>query len=109
MLVKINTESADLGDAVLIKVGDRTAIIDKEDAHRITPYKWHLKKGYYNFYAYRNKTTNGVTFRVYMHRQIMRCPTRLIVHHKNHNGLDNRKVNLGNMTKEEHNILHRFQ
>ena len=109
MLVKIDTNAVELQDCGLIKVGDRTAICDKDDIHRIAPYKWFLRTTRYNTYAFRKKTHNDKTFNVYMHRQIMHCPTNLVVHHKNHNGLDNRKENLQNMSKEEHYSLHRFQ
>jgi len=109
MLVKINTKSEQLFDCTLIKCGDRTVIIDNEDAPRITPYKWYVRRTWYNCYAYRIKNTTGKPFMVWMHRQIMHCPNNMIVHHKNRNGLDNRKENLELMTEKQHADFHRYR
>jgi len=108
MLVKIQAESVDLDNCVFVKVDEKFAIIDVEDKERICGYTWHLKRSRFNCYAYRNKSYKGTTFRVYMHRQITRCPNSKIVHHKNHHGLDNRKKNLELMTPFEHHEFHRF-
>ena len=108
MLVKINAGSVDLETCVFVKVGDRFAIIDIEDKERICGYTWHLKNSRYNYYAYRKKSSKGTIFLVYMHRQITHCPNNLIVHHKNHHGLDNRKSNLELMTAQAHHEFHKF-
>ena len=108
MLVKIDTESVELIDCTLIACSARTAVIDSEDADRISGYKWYVRRTRYNCYAYRIKITNGKKFMVWMHRQIMHCPNNMVVHHKNHNGLDNRKENLDLMTEKSHRELHRF-
>jgi len=108
MLFKIDAESVDLGDSVLVHVDDRVVIIDADDAGRLLPYKWYIRRSRYNLYAYRIKRTNGKKFMIWMHRQIMHCPNDQIVHHKNHYGLDNRKSNLEKMTEDLHHELHRF-
>jgi len=108
MLVKINTGSEQLFNCTLIACGSRSVVIDDEDAARISPYTWYVRRTRYNSYAYRIKITNGKKFMVWMHRQIMHCPNNMVVHHKNHNGLDNRKKNLELMTEEAHRDLHRF-
>ena len=109
MLVKINTESEELFDSTLISCGSRTALIDNDDAPRITPYKWYVRRTRYNCYAYRIKLSNGTKFLVWMHRQIMHCPNNMVVHHINRNGLDNRKKNLELMTVKTHSQFHRFR
>jgi len=109
MLSKIKLPTVELQDCALIKVGDRTAIIDKDDLERIGRYEWHLRITRYNTYAVRWKNWGKKQFRIPMHRQIMHCPRNAIVHHKNHNGLDNRKANLENMNPELHHEIHRFQ
>lgn len=108
MLVKIDRKRVDLSQSVLVQVGDRFAIIDKEDADRVCGYKWHLKQRRFQFYAVRKKRRNGKEFLIYMHRQITHCPNNRVVHHKNHNGLDNRKQNLEKMTAQAHADFHRF-
>jgi len=109
MLVKINTESEELFDCTLIACSSRTVVIDSEDANRITPYKWYVRRTRYNCYAYRKKTAASGSFMVWMHRQIMHCPNNMVVHHINRNGLDNRKENLELMTEKAHAQLHRFR
>ena len=45
---------------------------------------------------------------IFMHRQITHCPNDKVVHHINHDGLDNRKANLLNMTTDQHKKIHSF-
>lgn len=109
MLVKINAKSIELFDCTIIRIGAWIVIIDTEDAPRILPYTWYVKRTFYNRYAYRKKIKNGTEFRVWMHRQIMYCPNDKVVHHKNRNGLDNRKKYLELMTEQQHHRLHEFR
>jgi len=109
MLVKINTESEELFDCTLVACGSRTVVIDNEDAERILPYVWFVRRTRYNNYAYRKKMLHNKIFMVWMHRQIMHCPSNMVVHHKNRNGLDNRKENLELMTKKQHADFHRYR
>lgn len=109
MLVKIDTESEELFDCTLVACGSRTVIIDNEDADRIVGYTWYVRRTRFNCYAYRIKIIHGKKFMVWMHRQIMHCPDGMVVHHKNRNGLDNRKENLELMTEKQHAQLHRFR
>ena len=108
MLVKINTESEELFDCTLVACGARSVVIDNEDAARITPYTWYVRRTRYNCYAYRILKPHDKKFMIWMHRQIMHCPNNMVVHHKNHNGLDNRKENLELMTEKAHREFHRF-
>lgn len=96
------------GNILIALPYDFFAIIDKEDEARITPYHWYIRHRNGVAYAYRKKIVNGREFRVWMHRQIMHCPNNMVVHHINHNGLDNRKANLLLMTPEQHREIHRF-
>lgn len=109
MLVQIDAKFIKLTDCTIIRIGSWFAVIDTEDAYKITPYHWYVRKTFYNRYAYRKKITNNKEFFIFMHRQIMHCPNNRVVHHKNRNGLDNRKNNLVLMTKLEHDQLHRFR
>ncbi len=108
MLVEIDTDRADVFNFVCVKVGKLVAIIDPEDAERICAYTWYPKRAKHSFYAVRKKRDHGSEFLVYMHRQITHCPNHLVVHHKNHHTLDNRKQNLPKMTRKEHTLIHQF-
>lgn len=108
MRIKIDRESAELGDTVILEISGKIVLIDKEDAPRITCYNWFLRRVRSRYYAVRKVKSKNKTFLVHMHRQIMHCPTGKIVHHINRNGLDNRKENLRVMFQKEHHILHRF-
>ena len=109
MLIEIDTESVELTDCTLIKCSHRVAIIDTEDAERILPYTWYMRRTRFNCYAYRIKKPHNKKFMVWMHRQIMHCPNDEVVHHKNRNGLDNRKENLQLMSPPEHQNFHRYR
>jgi hypothetical protein len=66
-----------------------TILLDKEDEWLLDAYKWRLDR---NGYLMRHKKFVGDY--IYIHRQIMNCPAGMLVDHKNHNPLDNRKTNL---------------
>lgn len=59
------------------------AQVDNEDFERLKVINWSFD----DRYAYSGEYG-------YMHRYIMKCPKELVVDHKNHDKLDNRKVNL---------------
>ncbi len=66
------------------------AIVDAEDFEWLNRYKWHTQTGGRTYYARSRK--NGKMIR--MHRLITNAPKGLVVDHINHNGTDNRKLNL---------------
>src|SRR4030042_4625468 len=70
------------------------AIVDAEDFERLNKYKWQAVKIGNCFYAKRSRRDKNKIRAVQMHREIMRPPKELLIDHKNHNGLDNRKANL---------------
>ena len=70
------------------------AIIDKDDIDKVNKYTWHLDKKDKQRYVIASKTYNKVTTKIYLHRLIMNCPKNMTVDHINHDGLDNRKINL---------------
>ena len=79
------------------------AIVDPEDYERINKYKWNAYRGYSSYYSKRKiyNRKNGSERTIYMHRYIMNAPEEMVVDHINHNGLDNRKVNLRLATRAE--------
>ena len=88
--------SADIAYIPLTK--RKFAIVDKADYERLNKYKWFVMDGRDGqFYAGR---TEGYRI-IPMHREIMQAPPGMVVHHINHNGLDNRRCNLQICTPDE--------
>lgn len=99
--------------AVLIPLGSRKnpghfAIIDSADYAQISKFRWtYCHRGLHQKleYAYRNSTKDeklaGMPGMILMHREVMGDIGGLHVDHINHNGLDNRRVNLRAVTHAE--------
>jgi len=62
------------------------ALVDDADYEWLSRWKWHAHEDHGNWYAER--------WRVRMHNEILPPPAGLEVDHKNHDGLDNRRINL---------------
>ena len=73
------------------------AVVDAADFEWLTKYRWHALWSGDIFYASRKE--HGSSIR--MHREIMRPPEGMVVHHVNGNGLDNRRANLCVCTQPE--------
>jgi len=87
----------------------RYAIVEPVDYEELNKHKWHDVKGGDTFYAVRSTyKTNGRKTTMQMHREIMRPEGELWVDHKNHNGLDNRRANLRNVTPAQNNYNSRL-
>jgi len=87
----------------------RYAIVDPKDYEWLSKYRWGIQRGRRtNYAARRTEQRPGVKRKyVFMHKEIMKealaaarvpgpgpRPTKLVVDHINHNGLDNRRANL---------------
>lgn len=79
------------------------AMVDDEDYHRLSAYRWYTQKSKHGlYYARRNhRGHDGKTRAVYMHREITGAAAGECVDHINHNTLDNRGVNLRTCTQSE--------
>lgn len=66
------------------------AIVDAADFEWLSKYRWYALWSGAIFYAGRKEHGESVR----MHREIMRPPKGMVVHHVNSNGLDNRRANL---------------
>ena len=73
---------------------NKFALVDDENYDWLMTWKWCLQVHHNHMYAItsNSRTHGGGTIK--MHRLIMVHPMNLIIDHINHNGLDNRKVNL---------------
>jgi len=76
--------------------------LDPDDYEKLKKYHWYACKSFHCFYVLTTFRRNGRKVFVRMHRHIMHCKTGLVVHHINHNTMDNRRKNLMILTEEEH-------
>ncbi len=107
------------------------AMVDEKDYRELCQYKWYATNQRGHFYAARNDPSTprlrraglstprlppirdarggraGATKKrgrhlVWtMHREILKCPKEMVIDHINHNGLDNRRVNLRMVTAQQ--------
>jgi len=78
------------------------ALVDAEDYERISAFNWFANSGgSATLYAVRMSQTAGERIHISMHREVMSAQPGTLVDHKNHNGLDNRKINLRLCTKSQ--------
>jgi hypothetical protein len=87
---------------VIIARDGSEIFVSPEDFDSLRVYKWTIKKSFYRRYAGRWTVKNGKRIWLIMHRVITRCRADLVVHHVNHNTLDNRRDNLLVLTDYEH-------
>jgi hypothetical protein len=81
-------------------VKNRCAVVDAEDYKKLSQYHWQLvEEAGKPCYAVRLEGRKIVS----MHREIMGFPKERIVHHKDGNGLNNTRENLGIVTIAENN------
>ncbi len=81
---------------------NKYAKVSPEDFEELNKYKWYAVNAGHTFYAVRlGYNENGKRTTIKMHRQIMRPDKDKVVDHINHDGLDNRKENLQNVTPKE--------
>jgi len=79
-----------------IYVGEgRYTIVDPQDFCRFNNFRWIINGNGKNIYAVRNVLlANGKRMLLRMHREIVRPRRKLLVDHRNGDGLDNRRANL---------------
>ena len=76
--------------------------IDREDYAFVRDAgPWHLQKNARELMAVRNVRREGAWTYEYLHRVLLNCPSGMVVHHLNHNELDNRRANLRIVTYSE--------
>lgn len=77
------------------------AVVDDSDYEWLNQWKWYANRNRYTYYAVRSDHTNGIIKQILMHREIMNTPNGMVVHHIDHNGLNNQRCNLKNCTESE--------
>ncbi|MDP9317264.1 MAG: AP2 domain-containing protein [Chloroflexota bacterium] len=81
---------------LIVLTQDKFATVDDEDFDWLNQWRWRYSN---QGYAVRDTTRPKNT--LLMHRVIMSAPADMEVDHCNHNGLDNRRINLRLCTKSQ--------
>ncbi len=83
-----------------------TILADDADYELLFGYTWNAKRAMGRLYAQAHVRGSGRPYKhITMHRLLMQPPSHLVVHHKNNDGLDNRRCNL-QVTTQRVNIWH---
>jgi len=79
------------------------ALVDDEDYEWLMQWKWCVLKSKHTCYAMRQQRISGKPTFIFMHRQILglKPGDRRDVDHINHNGLDNRRDNIRDVSHQE--------
>jgi len=109
MLVKINKNFLAPPVARIPLNNGRYAIVDPDWFDVLNAFTWYAKKSFSCWYAVRKETLNGSCYLVRMHRVVADTPPGLVCHHINRNPLDNRRLNLQNMSQFEHQKLYSWR
>jgi hypothetical protein len=80
---------------------DKIAIVINRDFARISAHKWYALFRDGSWHAARTLKTGGIKRTVYMHHEVARVPSAVMIDHRNRNGLDNRRGNLRKCTKAD--------
>jgi hypothetical protein len=83
----------------------RVALVDDEDYDFLNQWKWRIyydKHKYY--YAKRTEIRNGRCITIRMHRLIMKTPPGMETDHIDHDGLNNQRYNLRNVTHAQNQM-----
>ncbi len=74
----------------------QAAIVDDEDYEWLMQWKWTIDKRNHTFYAIRRSSCKLGKRKIFMHREILGLTKGdgKQTDHKNHNGLDNRRINI---------------
>jgi len=86
---------------ILLSQG-KYALVDDEDYEYLNQWNWCIMKGdKKTFYAFRKDYSEGTPKGILMHRTVMKTPDNEQVDHRDHNGLNNQKINLRNCTHKQ--------
>jgi len=92
---------------VIAVEGGGAAIVDVDDYEFLAAFRWRRVKYHRCYYARIIDGQNPPFRQTTMHRVINHTPSDQVCHHKNRNTFDNRKINLDNMARKQHELLHK--
>lgn len=84
----------------------KVAIVDDDRYDALMKFKWRAVRHKRSWYAKTTIYKNGKQIDISMHRFIAKTRIGFVPHHHNRNSLDNRRANLENMTRKNHDRLH---
>lgn len=91
-----------VGDAAYVPLTQRAlAVIDAADAELVGRHNWYLHKAGKRRYAARSCVLDGVRFLIYLHQEIALPGDGLDVDHRDGDGLNNRRANLREATRQQ--------
>lgn len=93
--------------ATILLHDGQICIIDADNLEWLSCFKWRAVKKLKSYYAYTTVHGPRTDRSMSMHRMVAKTPSGYVCHHRNRNSLDNRHNNLLNMTRKEHEKLHR--
>ena len=80
-------------------------LFDEEDLRLVSPFYWYITTGP-SGQQYATMRPSFLSEYMLMHRWILNAPDDMVVHHLNHNSLDNRKTNLIILSASDHSYYH---
>lgn len=84
----------------------KVAIVDDDRYDALMKFKWRAVRHKRSWYAKTTIYKNGKQIDISMHRFIAKTRIGFVPHHHNRNSLDNRRANLENMTRKNHDRFH---
>lgn len=79
------------------------AIVSDRDYNSVSKYTWHAHYNSHTKSFYARGLVEGK--KTFLHRFIMKPTGKLVVHHKNHDTLNNRRCNLKTCTDKENRSI----
>jgi len=80
-------------------------IVDRDLYQFLRKFHWRAIRSAHTFYAVAKLSFVGQFHYIKMHRLIAKTPLGMVCHHINGNSLDNRRSNLVNLSREDHDSL----
>jgi len=85
---------------------NHTAIVDTDLLCGLLKFKWRAVKSNRCWYAKTTVDTGDKQVDLSMHRMVASTPRDKICHHRDRNSLNNRRCNLMNLFRREHQFIH---
>lgn len=82
------------------KYGEIFSKIDLDDVEKVKNFCWRIRKNKNKLYVETSRVINHKQQHIHLHRLIMSTPKDLVVDHINGDSLDNRKINLRNISQK---------
>lgn len=109
MIVRVKPNPL-LKPGILLSLGNGTScIVDPGMYAFLSQWKWYPLKSFSKTYAARTQRINGKVHIFRMHRVVAHTPDGMIPHHLNEDSLDNRRENLLNMSKFDHEKMYSWR